>query len=780
MTNTKAITPLKERYFDFVTQQPKWMLIAALLLMITMGVGLKNVKKDASVDAFVPSDHPAALARERAGKLFGLEDPIIVGIVADGGRSAFTPEVIGALKHIQDEVRELDNIKKNALISILTESAISGDNGDLIVEPIVGKGNLSQQVATQALARVRSMPMMDGLLASKNGDTLTLIVPVNDANHATQTYREVLSIAEAHTPENTQVHVTGVASMNGRLGQMVNQDTRIFIPIAVITVLLVIFIALRDWRGLPGPLLIIGGSVAITVGLMGWLDARYYLITTALPVIIMAIAIADSLHISTIFLDKCRLSPHKSRRENVRDTMSQTYLPITLTTVTTVAGFTGLAIGSSMQPIVEFGWFAAAGVVAAWILSMSALPAVILLTNLGARLQSQVVENSSVNTVIYRLTQNAFNRPWTTSIGLISVLIIFAYFATQASFDYERQRYFEPDEKVRIADITLNERLQGLNFLDVVVSGQNQGDLMTPTAMRAVADLQLQLNSQPLVVKSTSITDYMALMHRVLTDAPQGELPSAKNAPAQYMFLYESAGDPGDFNEEIDFSYQHLLIRTQLSTDRFSNVAPTVTKFEEITQQWSKKTGIEASVSGRVAINSGWMALLEVSHFKGLGLAVLFVFFASVLAFRSSWSALLSLVPIFTGVLFTYAVMGLLTIDIAPATSMIAAISTGLGVDFAIHLISGIRQGLQKGLTPRAAFSGHYIIIARACVFSGLALAVGLAVMLFSSTPPLQWFGVLVASATVGSLIGAVIIIPACYALFAPTPLLINVEGSVS
>jgi predicted RND superfamily exporter protein len=227
--------------------------------------------------------------------------------------------MIDALKRIQKEVRVLDNVKKNALISILTESAISGDHGDLIVEPIVAKGNLSQQVATQALERLRSMPMMDGLLASKNGDTLTLIVPVNDADHATETYSEILSIAVAHTPENAQVHVSGVASMNWRLGQMVNRDSRLFIPLAVITVLLVIFIALRDWRGLPGPLLIIAGSVAITVGLMGWLDARYYLITTALPVIIMAIAIADSLHISTIFLDKCRLGHHKSRHENMRD-----------------------------------------------------------------------------------------------------------------------------------------------------------------------------------------------------------------------------------------------------------------------------------------------------------------------------------------------------------------------------------------------------------------------------------------------------------------------------
>ena len=592
-------------------------------------------------------------------------------------------------------------------------------------------------------------------------------------------YEQVLAIGKAHVPANAQVHVTGVASMNGRLAQMVNQDTRIFIPMAIVTALLIIYIALREWRGLPGPLLIIGGSAAMTVGLMGWLDARYYLITTALPVIIMAISIADSLHVSTIFLEKCRLNQGKSNTELLRETLNQTFLPVTLTTLTTVAGFVGLAVGSSMQPIAEFGWFAGVGVIAAWGLSLSALPAVILLTNFGAKEQPQFVEDSPVNALVYRLTQNAFNHPWTTSSSLILVLTIFSYFATQARFDYERQRYFQPDEEVRIADVTLNKHLQGLNFLDVVVSGEQEGDLMTPKAMHAIADLQQRIKMQPLVVKSTSITDYLALMHHVLTDAPTGELPRAKNAPAQYMFLYEAAGNPGDFKEEIDFSYQHALIRTQLTTDRFSDVDPVVSEFERIAKQWSQESGLEAKVSGRVAVNSGWMALLESSHFTGLGLAISFVFCSAALVFRSLWPALLCLVPILTGVLFTYAMMGLLKIDIAPATSMTAAISTGLGVDFAIHLISGVRQSLHSGLSPRAAFSGHYVVIARACVFSALALAVALAMICLSSAPPLQWFGALVASASIGSLVGAIVVIPACYALLAPTPYVINLRGSV-
>jgi predicted RND superfamily exporter protein len=769
----------KERYFTFVIHNPKWILLIAALLIVAMGVGLKHVHKDPSVDAFVPNDHPAALARDRASELFGIEDPIVLGIVANDNQLAFTADIIQALGSIQQEVRGLDNVKKNALISILTENAIYGDEGDLLVEPILPTGEVTDNKALIALERLRSMPMMDGLLASQNGDTLTLIIPVQDANHATQTYQQVLAIGQAHRPGNTEVHVTGVASMNGRLAQMVNQDTRIFIPMAIVTALLVIFAALREWRGLPGPLLVIAGSAAMTVGLMGWLDARYYLITTALPVIIMAISIADSLHVSTIFLEKCRVEPNKSKAELLLATLNQTFLPVTLTTVTTVAGFVGLAIGSSMQPIAEFGWFAASGVIAAWILSLSALPAVILLMGLGTKEQPQYVQDSPVNALVYRLTQNAFNHPWTTSSSLILVLSIFIYFATQARFDYERQRYFQADEEVRLADVTLNSHLQGLNFLDVVVSGKQAGDLMTPDAMRAIAVLQQRIDKLPLVVKSTSISDYMGLMHRALTNAPVGELPSAEHAPAQYMFLYEAAGDPGDFKEEIDFTYQHTLIRAQLTTDRFSQVSPVVSEFEKIAQSWFQEYGLEAKVSGRVAVNSGWMKLLSASHFTGLGLAITFVFCASLLAFRSFWPALLSLGPILTGVLFTYAMMGLLKIDIAPATSMTAAISTGLGVDFAIHLISGVRQSLQKGLSPRAAFSGHYVVIARACVFSAVALAFALGVICLSSAPPLQWFGALVASASIGSLAGAIIVIPACYALCAPTPFVIDVRGSV-
>jgi predicted RND superfamily exporter protein len=778
MTKTMDTYSFKTRYFNWIIQRPKRVTLLSFLMVLAMGLGIAKVHKESSVDAFVPQNHPASLAREQAAAIFGLEDPIIVGLVAPKNLSVFTPENIETLRSIEQKVRALPNVKKQSFISILNESAIHGENGDLIVEPIVPAGPISTLDAQQAFERVNSMSMMRGLLASQSGDALTLIIPVDDANHATETYSEILAIANAESRPFLKVQVTGVASMNGRLAQMITQDSRKFIPVAIFTALMIIWLALRNVRGLIGPFYIIAGSAAMTIGLMGWLGAEYYLVTTALPVIIMAIAIADSLHISTIFLHKCRSQLTKTRQQNLLDALEHTALPVTLTTITTVAGFTGLALGSSMQPISEFGWFAAIGSLMAWLLSLTALPAIIIWGKLQPSVAQPGAEFILVNSFIKTVTHKAFSKPALTTGIAAALIIVMSYFALQAQFNYQRQSYFQTDEQVRIADITMNERLQGLNFLDVVVSAPQEGGLMTPEAMRGIAGLQYKLSAQPFVAKTTSIVDYMTLMHSVLTDAPKGSLPTASNAPAQYMFLYEASGDPGDFNEEIDFNYQHALIRTQLTTDRYSDIKGTVAHFNDITHKWSLENGLEAKVSGRVAVNVGWMSLLAGSHFQGLGLAVLFVFLASLLVFRSVLQALLSLVPIATGVLFTYAFMGVFSIDIAPATSMTAAISTGLGVDFAIHLIWSIQQAKQQGASTKEAFAGDYLVTARACLFSALALAVALCVLFLSSAPPLQWFGALVASAAIGSLLGAIFIIPALYSLGKTEPYLLNVKGT--
>ena len=755
-----------ETLFFRLLERPIAVIAASMLFIIAMGTGLTGVVKDPSVDAFVSADHPAAVTRERAKQTFGLEDPIIIGLSSRDGKTVFTPRALETLRRIEREVRVLPTVQKQRLISVLHDSAITGNDGDLDVQPIVGTGTLIAADAVLAWQRVQSMPMMMGLLASETGDTVTLIVPVKDPNAATETYASIRAIADAAVSElsNVDAHVAGVAAMNGRLAHMVDTDTKRLIPLAILTALLIIFLALRRWKGVVGALLVIAGSAAIAIGCMGWMGSRYYLITTALPVIIMAISIADSLHISIIYMRERELDPSQPIKTALVRALCHVSVPVTLTSITTVAGFTGLALGTSMVPIREFGIYAAVGVVAAWWLSLTLLPAVMFLLKLEPRRTGSVPRLNRIDRWVSQISSLAFANPVRYAGGLAALLVLFGVFAVQAKFDYARKLYFQPGDAVRKSDITLNDRLAGLNFLDVVVTGEEEGSLLTPEALSGLKQLSGEIEALPHITQVTGIDDYIAKMHEVLTGEADA-LPTKARAGAQYMFLYEASGDPGDFQEEIDYTHSSAMLRAQLRTDRYSEAGETIAAAERVLESWEAETGLQANLSGRIAVNDGWMDALAASHFRGLSIAVILVLIAALLTFRAVTPALLTLVPVLTGVLFTYAVMGAFGIAIAPATSMTAAIATGLGVDFAIHLISEIRKNEKNGVVTSRAFHGRYGVVARACVYSALALAIGLAVICTSTTPPLRWFGGLVATAAIGSLIGAIFVLPALYAL---------------
>ena len=562
-------------------QHPTRLLIGCILLALAFGLGLKGVSKDPSVDAFVPSDHPAALARDLARSTFGLEDPIIIGIAAPAGETAFTPERLEALRRIDEAVRRVDGVKKKDVLSLASENALSGSLGDLLVDEIIEPGPVTAESAALAASRYRAMPMLSGLLASPTGDMLVLIVPVDDPNHAVTTVADVRAIAEREAGSVAQVHVAGVATMNARLATMVDTDTRIFIPAAIVTVLCILLLALRRPAAIVGPLFVIAASAAVAIGLMGWLGSSYYLITTALPVVIMAIAVADSLHISVFYLRARRSDPRLSAREAATEALDHTFVPISLTTLTTIAAFLGLSLGAAMQPISEFGIYAAVGVAAAWLFSLIALPAIMVLTDLrpGAG-PARAEEQTAIGRGIAAISGASFSRP-KTALGLtFTALVLLGFFGLRAEFDYERQRYFVGHDAVRVADETINERLGGMNFLDVMVSSPQEGGLMTPAAIGAIAELRSDMAALPLVVNVTGIDSYLSLMHAILTGAAYGELPQNERGPGQYMFLYETSGAPEDFKRDIDYNHSRALVRAQLSTDSYRETLPVVRALE--------------------------------------------------------------------------------------------------------------------------------------------------------------------------------------------------------
>ena len=125
----------------------------------------------------------------------------------------------------------------------------------------------------------------------------------------------------------------------------------------------------------------------------------------------MAISIADSLHISINYMRERELDPDQSIMVSLVRALCHVVKPVTLTSVTSVAGFTGLALGAGMAPIREFGLFAAVGVIAAWLLSLTLLPAVMLLLKIEPRWKGAPARLSWLDQCVSGLSAHAYTHP---------------------------------------------------------------------------------------------------------------------------------------------------------------------------------------------------------------------------------------------------------------------------------------------------------------------------------------------------------------------------------
>ncbi len=761
------------RFFERITARPWLALGIAALTIASTGFGLTKLVKDTSVKAFIPAGHESLIADAKAADVFGLSDTIAVAVITTDGGSVFTPDILSLIDRLSIELADLPNVRHDRIASLATESSISGEDGSVYVDPYVQPFAMDEAFANDSRARWERMTPHRGTLVSEDGSGAVIMAELIDSGIADETYLAVLGIVDGIAMDGVELHVAGPAAVSGYLSRYIDEDARKLQPLVFVLVLGFIYLAFRRAVSLPGPLLVVVGSAAGALGLMGLSGIPYYAITNALPVIIVAISVADAIHILSAYYQRREQYPDASVRELVVAAMSAMARPITLTTVTTIAGFSGIAAMSIMPPITWFAIFASLGVLLAWAFSMFALPNMLLLIRPGrspAFATWREGRPSGTGRALAWLGTFSPLRYQGVLLVFLLVTVVAAYGALKLRVDRSQVENFAADEPIRIADEIINETFAGTAFLDVIVESDEPGGLLRVDTMIRVRELQAFFESLPHVNKTVSIVDYVSQLHGALEELPQAEidarrLPTSDELLAETLFVYEITGDPADFEEEIDADYRHALIRGVLDAHYFSQNRLAVESLERYIEQNFNQPGLRATLTGDVNVSYHWMNSLMESHFKGVVLSLTLVLAASIVVFRSPGAGLVSVVPVVFTVLVLYACMGYLGIYLEPATSMFAAIALGVGVDFAIHLVERLRtateeydgdlgKAIDRALPP----------VARACFFNSAALGLGFSVLLVSDLPTLMRFGGLVALASLASYFAALIIVPAMFA----------------
>ena len=754
-------------------RRPWLVMISGLLLMLACASGLKLLHKDTRADAFLEPDNPALVYKNRVRDVFGLSDPLVVAIYDSSAQGIYNLPTLNLVKQLTEELNQLPYINAARTLSLASENNIVGSEEGLDVAPF--HDLLDNGSPADVRYAIERFPLYHGMLVSDDGQMTIIALELYQDDQAELAYNSVTALtADTQTPEHVKIYVAGEGAVQGFLGQYIDHDASRLNPLAGLIITVMLIIAFRRFAPALLGNLIIAASVLMTLGIMSYANVPFFVITNAMPVILIGMAVADSIHIFSHYYQLQASHPHWTLQQCVQESVRTMTRPVTLTSLTTMAGFLGLYASSYMPPFAYFGLFTTVGVLIAWYYSLFVLPA--FLTLLKPRVSKRwiLLEQSSRHDLFATLMQTAGNlalrRPSLTIALFAVVALTGASLATQIHVDENRINTFHPDEPVYQADKIVNQHLDGTNTLNIIVStGENEG-IFAPKVLRAIDSLQRYAETLPHVNGSVSVVDYLKQMNKSLnedrTDAYV--LPDNADSVAQYFLLYSTSGNPDDFEEEIDYDYRLANIRLNLDSAAYSETRPVIEALQNYIDTRFNSADATANLSGRLHVNYYWIKDLGRSHALSVVISLLCVMLVSALLFRSVAAGTLAALPVVFSILTVYAAMALLNIDLGIGTSMFAAVAIGLGIDFAIHTLERLKTLVAEGLQGEALYQGLFRSTGRALLFNYLAIAFGFGVLMSSKVVPLNNFGTIVVLSVSMSFIASLTLLPALVKMLRP------------
>ncbi len=773
---TQSDRSLLRDIYSVVVNRPWLIIITSLLLMIAAASSLPSLLRDTRADAFLAPDNPALVYRDRVKAEFGLSDPLVVAVIRDEAGGVFNPPTLELVSWLSNEIALLPNVNNDRLISLATEKDIVGTEEGMEVNEFLDPLPRTQAEADAIRTAIDDFPLYQGSLVARDHSGTLIVVELIDEDLAEQTYNNVMAIvARAPMQNDEAIHVAGEGAVVGYLGSYIDADASRLNPLAALIITLIVFFAFRRITPALFSNVIVAASVLMTLGIMAASGVAFFVITNAMPVILIGISVADSIHIYNRYFELKAEQSDADHRDIVISTMEDMWRPVTLTTLTTMAGFMGLFVAAYMPPFKFFGLFTSLGVCIAGVYSLLFIPAVIALTNPKASKQFQSDANKRselFSTIMIALGKISRRQSVLVVAVFAAIALVGMYSMSGLTVNEDRITTFATDEPIYLADRAINQRFDGSNTLDIVIETNAPEQLFQPDNLRKIEALQAFTESLPHVNGSTSVVDYLKQMNRALNYGERAAyvLPDDSDLIAQYFLLYSASSDPTDFEEEVDYDYQTALVRVNIDSGSYQDARIIIEALEDYIAREFNSARIRADLSGRVNLSYNWIRDLGSSHFFGVGIALLLVWVCSAVLFRSALAGIYCLLPVATSILLVYTAMVVLDIPLGIGTSMFASVAIGLGVDFAIHTIDQIRANYRKlsraaseqseDLMDRA-LQQFFPSAGRALLLNFLAIACGFGVLISSKVVPLNYFGTVVVVAVSTAFLASLTLLPA-------------------
>jgi len=738
-------------YTRLILARPRLLLGMIALLVVVAGIFASSPRFDISLEAFVTESDRRTYKYDEFIAAFGEDNDILILLQTD---TPFTSQFIEKLAALEATAQQSQLVAATFSLRDVFETPSQGLLANPAgIRPILSEGPPTRDEIGRLEQVVRANPFFRRSLLNQDGTMTTFYITLNSAETSVDSRESVAQFLQ--TIESRAVDLFGAGNVNlagwpfikTEMQRAVRSDLMIISPAIAIVSFVFMWFSFGNLR-----LIIISGVCVLaviitTLGIFFFLGNALHMATAMLPTLIIAISFAQ-----TIFIISHYTREEGDLEQRISRLVPGAGKPVMLGAVTTAGGFASL-LAIPIGPIKDFGVFAAMGIVISFIISMTAIPALILLFRPAVEKRN---DRSLREERLINILQQTNQRPVPILLVALVLIVVAIVGVSNLSFETNLKNFFADDHPVNQGTQSLQKMFAAQNAIDFIIE-RTDGAPLGGDDYRKLDQFLQWLPGREQVVYSQGIL----AAGEFLMGSKERFISLSEQQPALLPLIFASNSLLSRYLSDDG----RLARITIFASDDSADKGISLGKFID-TQSSGRLDGLRVLPSGQSILFAGMSEKLFEGQINSVVVILLFVTLLITLALRSPGIGLMSLVPNSIPILITLGIMGLTGIPLNVITVMVSSVAIGIAVDDTIHFLYHYRSSRASGDSIESSVSETIAAKSRPIFYTSFVLTGAFLTHMLSSFKPTQYLGMLSAITMIGALIGDLLLLPALLKIF--------------
>ena len=713
----------------------RWLVILASIAVAGyVSTGTQYLAYSNNYRTFFSDENPELRNFEEFQATYTKNDNFLFVLVPKDGGDVFNNDTLAAVGELTEEAWQLPYATR--VDSVTNFQYTYAIEDDLIVEDLIPEpGETSEEELAQKRDVAIAEPLLFGQIISKDTKatavSATLIYPEQSLSEVPEAVAEARALRDkilaAHP--NVDIYLSGTSMLNNAFSEAVQADFMLLIPIMILVIIAITAIAVRSVSATFATVLLVILSTMVAMGWAGFVGIKLAGPSPSATIVILTLAIADSIHI--LMSVRAAMRAGLAKRDAIIEGMRINFLAVSITSLTTIVGFMSLNFSDS-PPFRDLGNISAVGIVAAWAFSLTLLPALLSIIpfRVPAAPDGQVqgrIMTGLANVVI------GHYRKFFVVLGAICVTLV--AFIPQNELRDEFVKYFDQRIEFR-RDTDDIVKYFGFYQTEYSLKAPGPGEITNPDYLRKLEAFTEWLRADPRIVHVYSVSDIMKRLNKNLNgdDPSFYRLPEEQDLAAQYLLLFELSLPFGlDLNDRINVDKSATRLTATMRGDVSTK---DIRQLLRDTEEWmaANAPDLAAPATGP-QIMFTFIAQRNVeSMVRGTTIAIVLIAIVMIFALRSLPLGLLSMVPNGLPILSAFGAWAILNGQVGFSVAAVASISLGIVIDDTVHFLTKYQRALrEKGLSVPDSIRYAFSTVGLAIFVNTIILGVGFAILTFSA-----------------------------------------------